>query len=117
MTGTRLEGPHRLIVDDIDAVIAGRSAGTFAIGHLDYKGRFVVQYVGRSDNDLRSQLKSKIGAEPYFKHLCFETARQAFEKECELFHAFQPPGNFLHPERPAGTDWKCPHCMSMSFRR
>lgn len=117
MTETRLEGPHRLIVDDIDAAIVSRSAGTFAIGHLDHKGRFVVQYVGRSDNDLRTQLRAKIGAEPYFKHRCFETAREAFEKECELFHAFQPPGNFLHPERPPGSDWKCPHCMRMSFKR
>jgi hypothetical protein len=21
-----------------------------------------------------------------------------------------PRGNFLHPSRPSGSDWKCPHC-------
>lgn len=117
MLETRLEGPFRLTVDEIDAVIDAGSAGAFAIGHVDYQGRFVVHHVGRSDSDLRAQLRNKIGSEPYFKHLCFATPQQAFEKECELFHAFQPPGNFLHPERPAGTDWKCPSCLSMSFKR
>lgn len=117
MTETRLEGPFRLTVDEIDSAIGTKTAGTFAIGHVDHLGRFVVQHVGRSDSDVRAQLRNKIGAEPYFKHLCFETAKEAFEKECELFHAFQPPGNFLHPERPPGTDWKCPCCLVMSFRR
>lgn len=117
MLETRMEGPFRLTVDEIDAVIEAGTAGAFAIGHVDYRGRFVVQYVGRSDSDLRSQLRSKIGSEPYFKHQCFATPQQAFEKECELFHSFQPPGNFLHPERPSGTDWKCPSCTAMSFKR
>jgi hypothetical protein len=27
-----------------------------------------------------------------------------------MFHQFMPVGNFLHPGRPAGTDWTCPRC-------
>lgn len=115
--GTRLDGPYRLMVDSIDAVVPDEAVGTFAIGHLDSEGRFVVQYVGRSDKDLRTELRNKIGAEPYFKHRCFETPKEAFEKECELFHTFQPPGNLLHPERPPGSNWSCPHCLAMTFRR
>jgi hypothetical protein len=36
--------------------------------------------------------------------------RQAFEKECEMFHQFMPTGNFLHPSRPPASDWTCPRC-------
>ena len=114
---TNLEGPNRLIVDEIDVAVPASAVGTFALGHLDYKGRFLVQYVGRSDGDLRAVLRSKIGAEPLFKHLTFATPKEAFEKECELFHKFQPPGNFLHPERPKGSTWTCPYCLSVNFRR
>lgn len=36
--------------------------------------------------------------------------RPAFEKECHLYHDFNPPDNTVHPARPAGTQYLCPRC-------
>ncbi len=60
--------------------------------------------------DLKSKLKEPIGKASQFKLRHFAKQRQAFEKECEMFHQFLPVGNFLHPSRPQDTDWTCPRC-------
>jgi hypothetical protein len=59
---------------------------------------------------LKSKLKGHIGTASQFKFRHFALQRQAFERECEMFHQFLPVGNFLHPSRPSGTDWTCPKC-------
>jgi hypothetical protein len=38
------------------------------------------------------------------------SSQTAFERECDLFHDFSPPGNRLHPDRPRGTRWRCHRC-------
>lgn len=110
ITRTGLAGPHRLSFDSIDAAIQRKSPGVFALGYADAEGRFCINHIGRADADLRARLLEKIGSDILFKYGYFASARAAFEKECELFHAIRPPGNRVHPDRARGTTWDCPRC-------
>lgn len=110
MLKTGLHGPYRLTFDNIEAAVTRTSAGVFVLGHADGLGRFCVRHVGRSDSDVRSRLRDFIGCEASFKYVYFASPREAFLKECELFHDFNPPANRVHPDRPRGTNWICPRC-------
>ena len=107
---TGLLGPYRLTFDGINGAIARRSAGVYALGRNDPSGNFQVKHVGRSDSDIREGLRECIGSDTMFKFSFFGSAQAAFEKECELFHEFSPPGNRIHPSRSKGTKWECPRC-------
>jgi len=110
MHKTGLAGPYRLTFDAIDSAVARKSPGVFALGHTDTAGRFCVNHVGRSDTDVKGRLRDYIGSASLFKYSYFPSSRAAFEKECELFHDLNPPGNRVHPDRPRGTTWACPRC-------
>jgi len=105
-----LTGPFRLTFEEIDLAVRERQPGVYALGTCDTVGRFAIMSVGRSDVDIKSRLREVIGAGTHFKFDTFATEREAFEKECELFHDIQPPGNFIHPGRPAGSTLRCPRC-------
>lgn len=110
MISTGLMGPYRLTVDGIESAIPRKAPGTFALGYTDHEGRFWINHVGRSDDDVGKRLRGYIGSELMFKFSHFASSRMAFEKECQLFHTLKPPGNFTHPDRPKGTNWECPYC-------
>lgn len=109
---TSLAGPYELFFDRLANVVPERTCGVFALGHVDRAGIFRVQCVGRDDVDLRDRLRELIGSSTSFKFATTETAHEAFLRECELFHTFQPPRNFNHPIRPAGSGWTCRLCRS-----
>ena len=96
--------------EGIERAVPSTSMGVFALGHTDTLGKFCVDHVGRSDTDVRSRLRDYIGSALLFKYDVFDSQRAAFEKECQLYHDFNPPGNPLHPDRPRGTTWDCPRC-------
>ncbi len=108
---TALMGPHELTYDCLERELPAGRAGAFALGHVDGAGNFRVQRVGRDEQDLRRCLQAFIGSSNKFKYVLTATAREAFERECELFHALRPPSNFTHPDRPRGSDWRCPRCF------
>ena len=110
LTGAGLRGPFSLTPDDIDEELVDHCPGAYALGFTDNLGRFSITYVGSAGDDLKSKLREHIGTALQFKFRHFADERQAFEKECEMFHQFMPTGNFLHPSRPQGTDWTCPRC-------
>jgi hypothetical protein len=105
-----LSGPFPLTYDGIEMAVRKRGAGVYALGSKDMAGRFSIQSVGRSDDDLKTGLRACIGSGTHFKFDHFASEREAFEKECELFHDLQPPGNRVHPGRPQGTTLRCPRC-------
>lgn len=113
---TGLLGPFRLTFDGISQAVTRKSSGTFVLGHTDAAGRFCINHVGRADNDLKSGLLDYIGSASMFKYGYFPL-RSAFEKECELFHNFAPPGTRVHPGRPKGTNWVCPYCRIFASPR
>lgn len=106
-----LIGPYELAFDKVAEALPGSICGVYALGHVDANGTFRVQRVGRDDQDLRRCLQGLIGVSSRFKFLTAGNPQMAFERECELFHRFRPPGNFMHPERPAGSNWRCPVCF------
>jgi hypothetical protein len=52
----------------------------------------------------------RVGKYKRFKYGYASSAKAAFEKECKLYHDFEPRDNEVHPARPAGTNWECPRC-------
>jgi len=105
--------------EKIDQMVKKKSPGVDVPGVyvLDKSSTapFHVDYVGRSDDDLNARLKTHVGSVyKYFKFDYATSPKNAFEKECELYHDFGGPqgklDNKVHPDRPAGSGWKCPKC-------
>lgn len=112
MASLGMNGPYKLDNETIDKAVSRTSPGNYALGRKDDQGTFLVGYVGRSDSDVNARLKAWVGntKRPLFMFSYATSAKAAFEKECENYHDFQPPGNDIHPQRPANTNWKCPKC-------
>lgn len=112
-SNANLEGPYRLTVEGISAIERGTSPGVFALGYIGRDAAFYINYVGRSDHDLKSRLREFIGSDSSFKFGITASPEEAFRRECELFHSFRPPANRVHPGRTANTNWVCPKCSLM----
>ena len=110
-----LKGPHALSFDALQRVLPKGRTGIFALGYVDSGGRFRVQSVGRDDYDVRARLSELIGSSTMFKFAVMPGSREAFEEECALFHQLRPPSTIIHPVRPRGTNWQCPHCLQLSL--
>jgi hypothetical protein len=110
-----LLGPYDLSFDGVELALPQAQCGVFALGHVDAAGTFRVQRVGRDDQDLRRILRGLIGSSNCFKFAPAASPREAFGRECELFHRLRPPGNIIHPDRPKGSDWRCPVCLQYHF--
>lgn len=102
-----LYGPFPFTDDGVDANIRSTAPGAYALGKSS-GGVFYISYVGRSDTDLNGRLHEHVGKYTHFKAAFFETPKDAFEKECNLYHDFGPPDNSVHPARPQGTNYRCP---------
>lgn len=109
MASSNLLGPYELTSNKVDAVVADKSIGAYALGTVK-NGVFYIYYVGRSDQDLNKRLKQHVGNYDDFKFEYYDSAKAAFEKECHLYHDFKPRDNDIHPRRPTGSNWKCPVC-------
>ena len=110
MAENGLRGPFSLTDDVIDAQVRERQPGVYALEESSDLIQFRVVYVGRSDSDVNNQLHVHVGSYKRFRYQPCSTAQGAFERECALYHEFEPRDNPIHPQRPAGTDWKCPRC-------
>jgi hypothetical protein len=110
MAKTGLRGPYNLTFDGIASAVTRQSAGVYVLGHTTDEGKFRIQYIGRSDTDVRETLRGYIGSNTSFKYGYYPTSKEAFLKECDLYHDFSPPGNKIHPDRPKGSSLECPRC-------
>jgi hypothetical protein len=102
-----LQGPYSLDRQTISAVITLKSAGAYVLAD---KWSNDAQYVGRSDFDLANRVAAHIGEYGKFWFAYASSPMAAFLQECYLWHDLHPPANILHPQRPAGTNWRCPVC-------
>lgn len=112
MPSTGLHGPHGLTTATIDTVVKGVGPGAYALGRNTSTG-FYVDYVGRSDTDLNDRLKDWVTSKyTDFMYGFLPSAKDAFLKECQLYHDFgggtQNLDNDVHPARPQGTNLTCP---------
>ncbi len=116
MASLEMDGPYDLDNETIDANVTRTSAGNYALERIVKEGSFIVNYVGRSDDDVRGRLKYWVGRKSYYKRFKFSYAplvKAAFEKECKNYHDFsgsEKLDNEIHPQRPESTDWGCPYC-------
>ena len=121
MPSTGLGRSYSLDTETIDAVVTRKSAGAYVLGYIRTEKEnekevktFIVQYVGRSDDDINSRLKKWVGSKySRFKFGYYGSPKAAFEKECNIYHDFGEKellDNDRHPERPDNTNWKCPRC-------
>jgi len=121
MASTGLGKSYPLDNETIDSEVTEESAGTYVLGHIKTKTEkgkekktFIVEYVGRSDDDINGRLKKWVGSKyKRFKFGYFGSPKAAFEKECNIYHDFGEKellDNDIHPDRPANANWKCPRC-------
>ena len=64
MPSLGMQRPYKLDNKTIDSEVSLTSAGNYALCEKDSDGKFLVDYVGRSDNDVNARLKAwveKIG--------------------------------------------------------
>ena len=109
MANSGLYGPFALTADGVSNNVKGIGPGAYALGSTGDDGIFYISYVGRSDDDLAERLQQHvIEYYPQFKYGFLDTAKAAFEKECHLYHDFNPPDNKVHPAVPKGTNCACP---------
>lgn len=110
----RLYGPLPLSVDRIHTHVQANSPGVFALG-LTVDETFLTKQIGRSDEDLQSALRPHVGGPyPQFKFSYAISARDAFERECELFHSLITLDVPIHPEPPKGMKLSCPSCSAVT---
>ncbi len=108
-----MQGPFLLTRSIINEKVDQDRVGNYALGYSD-GNTFCVQYVGRSDTDVKARLEQHV-PEKYsrFMFSYATTQKAAFEKECRNYHDFikiQKLDNKNHPDRPARSSWKCPCC-------
>lgn len=116
MTETRLYGPFQLTEQGIDANVQSDSPGVYTLG-ATRDDLFLAGYVGRADQDLKGGLKMHL-EEPYpqFKFAYAISARDAFERQCDLYHEYVGLDNRQHPCPPHGLNLFCPRCTAILVR-
>lgn len=110
MSVIRMDGPFRLMVDEVRAALGMQLSGVYALGAMRGDGLFAVSSVGGSYSALDVDLCNRIGTAPSFKFSAISDPDVIFLRHCELFHTFQANGCVMHPERPRGSKLKCPVC-------
>ena len=110
MAQNGLRGPFALTDEVIDQEVGQNGPGAYVLEDSADLTNFHVDYVGRSDTDVNNQLHVHVGSYKRFRYEYCSTAQAAFEKECILYHDFEPRDNPIHPQRPSSTQWKCPRC-------
>ena len=103
----QLTGPYALSRATILQMVSKTSPGAYVLS----RSGNTAHYVGRSDVNLRDRLLDYVNSTYQKFWFAYATSpRDAFEKECELFHDFNPLDNRIHPQRPVGCGWRCPRC-------
>jgi hypothetical protein len=113
---TGLRGPFPFSKSSIEHEISNIVPGAFALGTIA-ENSFRVDYVGRSDTDLALQLLLLLNHSDRYRKFFHRdlTALEAYGKECQIFHEFQPPDNqAIHPKIIPGSSWSCPVCGSIT---
>ena len=110
MADTGLKGPFELTDAGISREVVETSAGTYVLDRSHDSGPFHISYVGRADTNLNERLHEHVGKYKRFKFEYYSSAKEAYEKECGLYHDFNPPSTISHPGRPLGSGWTCPRC-------
>ena len=100
------------ITNEVDNGDGWSSASVYVLGGirkgLDGKPRFQIKMVSHVEGDLGTELRKHVGKYKGFRFKFFRSTRNAFDKECHIFHEFRPIENINHPIPPRNTKFKCP---------
>ncbi len=111
--GPSLFGPFDLTISSVDEHAPASGPGAFALGTMTPEG-FLIQYVGRSDDNLNAALRTHAGIGRYrnFQHAYAQFPSEAFLRECALYHDWGANrlDNVMHPMAPSGAHMTCPFC-------
>ena len=111
MARSGLQGPYPLtektILDLVVNALDWSSAAVFALGDVKEK-LFLIRRVGHADGDLANELKQYLGQYGAFRFSFYRSTRTAYNKECSLYHQFDPKDNAKHPTKPKNTKFTCP---------
>ena len=99
------------ILKEVDNSKDWSSASVFVLGGVrkgaDGKLRFQIRKVSHVDGDLGRELRKYIGEYSGFRFKFFRSTRNAYDKECQIYHTFKPIENVTHPTRPRHTKFVC----------
>lgn len=119
MANLNMRGPYELRDEVVDKYVDKNVIGNYAYGKSREDG-FYVYYVGRSDSDLREEIKKRKNSDrkfaqcTHFKFSIAESPKEAFEKECKNYHDFNGDKgkllNEIHPDIPDNSNLSCPIC-------
>jgi hypothetical protein len=111
MAVPELSETFKLSDEAINNIVTKTSPGVYALDKTS-SGPFKPSYVGRSDSDINARLHrwANDGRYKFFQGRYCDSAEEAFEAECQLYHALAPEDNINHPARPNGSNWSCPVC-------
>lgn len=116
MASLGMLGSFALTNEEVNKRVPENVIGNYAFGYINQKRGFVVCYVGRSDSDLKKEIKQQMRTDrakgcTHFKYSIASTKKEAFEKECRNYHDFGGRDNLHnenHPDKPDSTKYKCP---------
>lgn len=114
---TSMSKLYKFTKEAINAVVEQNKMGNYVLYKI-INGEAIAKYVGRATTGgLQERLKAHIDEGDKYDGFSFSyagTEKQAFEKECRLYHDFGGNegklNNKIHPSRPEGKDWECPCC-------
>lgn len=113
-TSVSLHGPYQLSRSTVVRTVTLTYPGVYV---LSRDGRNA-HYVGRSDRDVKGRLLDHTGSRYTVYWFAYAISSwDAFHKECILYHQYGGSSsldNQIHPQRPAGTPWRCPGCRAYS---
>ena len=117
MASLGMLGPFALTDVEVNKRVPENVMGNYAFLQKKWlTSKYIVCYVGRSDTDLKKEIKQQMKTDrakgcTHFMHCIAKTKKEAFEKECRNYHDFGGSdylNNDIHPATPAGTTYKCP---------
>ncbi len=117
MASLGMLGPFALTDIDVNKRVPENVMGNYAFLQKKWlTDEYLVRYVGRSDSDLKKEIKQQMKTDrakgcTHFMFSIAKSKKEAFEKECRNYHDFGECNclnNDIHPAKPAGTEYKCP---------
>ena len=117
MASLDMLGPFALTDNEVNKIVPENVMGNYAFLQKKWlTDEYLVRYVGRSDSDLKKEIKQQMKTDrakgcTHFMFSIAKSKKEAFEKECRNYHDFGECdclNNDIHPAKPAGTEYKCP---------
>lgn len=116
MASLGMLGPFALTDNEVSKRVPENVMGNYAFLQKKWlTDEYLVRYVGRSDSDLKKEIKQQMKTDrakgcTHFKYSIAKSVKEAFEKECKNYHDFGESEclyNDIHPAKPSGTEYKC----------